>query len=70
VITDEEGHEEALAVYINWGISEIMRYIQQVFAGHESKKVLVKRIRENVYSWKVKRNPDTPAPIDFEITPG
>jgi hypothetical protein len=53
VIVDEEGREEALAVYVNWRIPEIERHVRKVFAVHET-------IRENVYSCEVLRNPVTP----------
>jgi hypothetical protein len=61
VIVDEEEHEEALAVYVNWGTSEIARYIHKVFAVHECKNVVVTETRENVYAWRVVRQPGAPA---------
>jgi hypothetical protein len=67
VIVDEEGHEEALAVYVNWGTAEIARYIHKVFAVHECKDVVVTETKENVYACRVATIPGVQATKAFTI---
>jgi hypothetical protein len=66
----QEGCEKAVAVFVNWGIPEITRHIRQIFAVYETKLVVVKEIRENVYSWAANRLDATPARTNFDITLG
>jgi hypothetical protein len=70
VIVDEEGHEEALAVYVNWGTAQIARYIHKIFAVHECKDVVVTEIKENTYEWRVIRKPGARATKKFTIALG
>jgi hypothetical protein len=49
---------------------EIARFVKNLFAVHDFKDVVVKEIRENLYSWRVIRKPGPPAPIDFVIRLG
>jgi hypothetical protein len=70
VIVDEEGHEEALAVYVNWGAAEIARHIHKIFAVHECKEVVVRETKENIYAWKVVRKQDAPEAKKLAITLG
>jgi hypothetical protein len=70
VIVDEEGHEEALAVYVNWETAEIARHIHKIFAVHECKEVVVRETKENVYAWRVDRRPGSPDTKKFTITLG
>jgi hypothetical protein len=70
VIVDEEGHEEALAVYVNWGTPEIARYIHKIFTVHECKIVTVAETKENVYEWRVIKKPGAPPAKEMAITLG
>jgi hypothetical protein len=49
-IVDEDGYEEVLAVYVNWGVAEITRYIAKIFAVHECENVVVTETGESTYA--------------------
>jgi hypothetical protein len=70
VIVDEEGHEEALAVYVNWGTAEIARHIHKIFAVHECKEVVVRETEENVYAWRLIRKQGAPEAKKLAIALG
>jgi hypothetical protein len=64
---DENGCEEALTVYVNWGIPEITRYIRLIFSAHTCKDITASEVTERLYTWSVTRKSDAPAPIKFNI---
>jgi hypothetical protein len=70
VIVDEDGHEEALAVYVGWGTAEIARHVHKIFTVHECKEVVVRETKENVYAWRVIRRPGAPEAKKLAIALG
>jgi hypothetical protein len=62
-IMDGDGHEEALAVFVNWGITKITRYIRKIFSVHTCQNIIVNEVREGLHPWMVERKPDAPAAI-------
>jgi hypothetical protein len=70
VVMDDQGCEEALSVYVNWGLPEISRYIRKVFAVHDYKSIMVNKVGEGLYTWRRSRKPDAPEMLDFAIKLG